>query len=387
MVQFLVKTFVKDYENTDNMKVRTNYGVFASVVSIITNIILFIVKFLIGLFAGAVSVMSDAFNNLSDALSNIISFIGIKLSERPADDDHPFGHGRLEYVTALIVAFLILMVGYEFFKSSIEAIIHPEEISFSVIPVVILAVSLLGKLFLAIFNKNIGKRIDSNVLLAAATDAVGDMYITTATIVGMIIYGIFHINIDGYVGIFVSFMILKAGFSVAMDTIKPLIGEKSDPELNKKIKNFVEKYDLIIGSHDLIVHSYGPNQYMATIHAEVPEDVDIVYCHEIIDQIEVDCKNKLGIFLTIHMDPISTGEEANEYRTIVQKCLEEIDDTLMFHDLRFVKGEKHINLIFDVVSAKRLKASEEELLRKEIQQKVHEQDGRLYTVITVDYQY
>jgi len=385
MVQFLVKTFVKDYENTDNMKVRTNYGIFASIVSIITNVILFGIKFLIGLLAGAVSVISDAFNNLSDALSNIISFVGIKLSEKPADDDHPFGHGRIEYVTALIVSFLILMVGYEFLKSSIDAIIHPTEISFSVIPVVILTLSLLGKLFLAVFNKNIGKRIDSNVLLAAATDAVGDMYITSATIIGMIVYGVFHINVDGYVGIFVSFMILKAGYSVAKDTLQPLIGEKSDPEINKKIKDFVENHEMVTGTHDLIVHSYGPNQYMATIHAEVPEDANIVRCHEAIDQIEVDCKEKLGILVTIHMDPISVGPEAQTFKEIVATSLKEIDENLKFHDFRYVNGEQHINLIFDVVSERRLKPNEEATLRQQIQDKVHGKDSRLYTVITVDY--
>jgi len=387
LTDFLVRLFVKDYKNTENADVRTRYGVFSSIICMIVNVLLFAVKLTIGLLAGAVSVVSDAFNNLSDAASNLISVVGVKIAGRPADDDHPFGHGRIEYITALIVAFLILIVGYEFLKSSIDAIFNPKDLSFSWISVIILAVSLLGKLFICLFNKRLGKKISSAVMEATATDAIGDMAITSVTILSMLIFSIFKINIDGYAGVIVSAMILWAGISVAKDTLQPLIGEQTDPDLRKKLKTFVESYEGVVGTHDLIVHSYGESHYMATIHAEVPDDANIVICHELMDRIERDCKEQLGIMLVIHMDPVSSGIEAEQYRAMIDEILKNIDETLLYHDFRFVNGEKRINLIFDVVAKTHLKPDEEAALIENINAQAKARDSRFCCVITVDYMY
>ena len=387
MIEFLIRHWVRDYENTEDAGVRTSYGIFASSVGIIVNVLLSAVKFTIGALLSSVAVMSDAVNNLSDAFSNIIAFAGIRLSMRPADDDHPFGHGRYEYITALVVALSVILVGFEFFKSSIETILHPRELKFSVIAVVILVISLSGKLFLGIFNRKIGERICSDVLKANAADAFGDMLITSVTIVSMIVFGVLHINIDGYAGVIVSVMIIYAGFSIAKDTLQPLLGERVTPELRKKIKDFVEGYEGVVGSHDLIVHSYGASNLMATIHAEVSDRTDIVEGHELMDRIERDCKKQLGIDLTIHMDPVAVGAEADAYKSMLEAVLQAVDTKLQFHDLRFVNGKNRVNLIFDVLAPTHLSAAEEGRLKEEISLKCKERDPRIECVITIDYQY
>ena len=387
MTDFLIRHFVKDHGNTEDAAVRTSYGVFASVVGIVVNLLLSAVKFTIGALVSSVSVMSDAVNNLSDGLSNVIAFAGIRLASRPADDDHPFGHGRYEYVTALIVSLLIILAGLEFLKSGIEAILHPNDLRFSVVAVTVLVISLAGKLFLGLFNRNIGRRINSDVLKANAADAFGDMLITGVTIVSMLAFGLFNINIDGYAGVIVSVMIIRAGILIAKDTLQPLIGEPVTAELRGKIKRFVEGYEGVTGSHDLIVHSYGPSTFMATIHAEIPDTTDIVKGHELMDLIERDCMEKLGILLTIHMDPVSTGPEAESYRKMLSEVLRETGEGLQFHDLRFVKGQNRINLIFDILCEKRLSPPEEEVLKKTVSDKCQERDPRFACVITIDYHF
>ena len=281
MTEFLVKHFVKDYKDVEKVSVRTAYGVLASIVGIFCNVFLFAVKFTVGLVLGSVSVTADAFNNLSDAGSSVIGFVGVKMAEKPADADHPFGHGRMEYIAALVVSFLVIEVGFTFLKDSVGRIRNPEEMSFSAVSVCILLLSIAVKLWLGLFNRKLGERIDSKVMKAVFTDAMGDVVTTGATIFSLVFFGATGINIDGFVGAGVALVVMWAGVGIARDTLEPLIGEAIDPEEYEKIKSFVESYDGIEGTHDLIVHNYGPGRSMASIHAEVPNNVDIERSHEI----------------------------------------------------------------------------------------------------------
>ena len=318
MTELLVRKFVKDYQNTGSIKVRTAYGMLSSVVGIACNVLLFAVKLVTGMLIRSVSVMSDAFNNLSDAASSVISFVGIRMAEKPADADHPFGHGRIEYITTLIVSFLVLEVGWTFLKSSFQKILHPEELIFGGLSLCILLLSIGVKLWLSFFNRRLSKRVNSSVLKATAVDSMNDVLVTAATVGSILIYRFLHWNIDGYVGVVVSGMIMYAGFNIARETVNSLIGEAGDPELYKNITEFVEGYDGIVGSHDLIVHNYGPSRSMASIHAEVPCDADIEASHEIVDRIERDAMRTMGIFLVIHMDPIDTrSEEVQQFRSML----------------------------------------------------------------------
>lgn len=349
MTEFLVKHFVKNYEEIEKVSVRTAYGVLSSAVGIFCNIVLFIVKGMSGYFLHSISVTADAFNNLSDAGSSIVGLIGVKMAEKPADKDHPFGHGRIEYIAALIVAFLVMEVGFTLFKDSIVKIKSPEELRFQIVPAVILILSVGVKLWLGLFNRKLGRRIDSKVMMAVAADAAGDVITTSATIFSIVFCQITGMNIDGFVGAGVSLVVMWAGVGIARDTLEPLIGEAVDPEEYKKITRFVERYDGILGSHDLIVHNYGPGRSMASIHAEVPNDVDIEISHEIIDRIERDAAKKLGIFLVIHMDPVETKDEhVLAVKKQIEDILEALNSGASIHDFRMVAGVKQINLIFDM---------------------------------------
>ena len=350
MTEQLVKRFVKDYKNTEDINVRTAYGVLASIVGICCNLLLFTAKIFLGVMVHSISVMADAFNNLSDAASSIIGFIGVKMAQKPADDHHPFGHGRIEYISAFIVAFLVIQVGFSLFKNSISKIREPQEMIFNSIFVVILLLSIGVKLWLGMFNKALGKRIHSTVMMATAADSLGDVASTSATILSLLVFGVFDVNIDGIVGLVVSVAVMVGGVNIAKDTLAPLIGEAIDPKIYKEIKDFVEQYDGIVGTHDLIVHNYGPSRSMASIHAEVPSDENIEVSHEIVDRIERDCFRKLGVFLVIHMDPVEThNEEINAIKEEVAHILARLDSRLEFHDLRVVEGNQRSNLIFDLV--------------------------------------
>lgn len=294
MTEFLVKHFIKDYQDVEKVSVRTAYGVLASVVGIFCNVFLFAVKFTVGLVLNSVSVTADAFNNLSDAGSSIIGFVGVKMAEKPADADHPFGHGRMEYIAALVVSFLVIEVGFTFLKDSVGKIRNPEEMTFSLISVLILLLSIAVKLWLGLFNRKLGEWIDSKVMKAVFADSMGDVITTGATVLSLVFLGVTGINIDGIVGAGVALVVMWAGVGIARDTLEPLIGEAIDPEVYRKIKKFVESYDGIEGTHDLIVHNYGPGRSMASIHAEVPNDVDIEKSHEIIDRIEREAARQIG---------------------------------------------------------------------------------------------
>lgn len=385
MTDLLVKMFVKNYEDTDNISIRTAYGVLASGVGIACNVLLSLAKMMVGMLLHSVSVMADAFNNLSDAGSSIIGLVGVKMAEKPADEDHPFGHGRIEYVAALIVAFLVIEVGFTFFKDSISKIRHPEELRFQMVSIVILGMSILVKLWLGMFNKKLGKKIDSQVMMATAADSLGDVIATAATVVSILFWKVTGINIDGFVGLGVSLVVMWAGIGIARDTLEPLIGEATTPEDYRRIKKFVEKYDGIMGSHDLIVHNYGPGRSMASIHAEVPNNVSIEVSHEIIDRIERDAAKELGIFLVIHMDPLETEDQTVlKVRKKTEKAVEELDSRCSIHDFRMVKGEDQMNLIFDLVVPREYSEKKGDELMIRVIERMQEIDKRYQCVITLE---
>jgi cation diffusion facilitator family transporter len=385
MTEFLVRTFVKDYKKTEDTQVRTRYGLMASIVGICCNVLLFSAKLLVGMLVNSISVTADAFNNLSDAASSVIGFIGVKMAGKPADEDHPFGHGRMEYIAAFIVAFLVIQVGFSFLKTSIGKIIHPEEMTFKAVSVAILLLSVCVKLWMAFFNNTLAKRIQSAVMKATAADSLGDVVTTSATILSILVYGIWGLNIDGIIGIAVSVIVMWAGVKIAKDTLTPLIGEPIDPKLYVEITEFVESYDGIIGSHDLIVHNYGPSRSMASIHAEVPNDVDIEVSHEIIDAIEREAVRKFGIFLVIHMDPVETKDSrVMEFGNMLDHVLQEIDTRISFHDFRMVEGKNKINLIFDLVVPREYNRKKKDWLKEEVTKKVTEIDKRCCLIITAE---
>lgn len=385
MTEFLIRHFVKDYKETEKISVRTAYGVLASIVGIFCNVFLFAAKFVIGLVVHSVSVTADAFNNLSDAGSSIISFVGVKMAEKPADKDHPFGHGRIEYIAALVVSFLVLEVGFTFLKDSIGRIRTPESLNFQAVSVAVLILSVAVKLWLGLFNRKLGEKIDSKVMMAVFTDSMGDVITTSATILSLIFFAATGINIDGFVGAGVALVVMWAGVGIARDTLEPLIGQAIDPEVYEQIKHFVERYDGIEGTHDLIVHNYGPGRSMASIHAEVPNDVDIEQSHEIIDRIEREAAKELGLFLVIHMDPVETKDEnVLAVREDAVEFLKELDPACTLHDFRVVHGEKQINLIFDMVVPIDYNDEKKEELKKQLAERLKKKDARYECVITVE---
>lgn len=385
MTDFLVKRFVKDYKEIDKMSVRTSYGVLASIVGIFCNVFLFVAKFFVGSLMRSVSVMADGFNNLSDAGSSIISFVGVKMASKPADEEHPFGHGRMEYIVALVVSFLVIDVGLSFFKDSIGRIQSPLELQFHPIAMGILCLSVGVKFWLGLFNKKLGKKIDSKVMLAAGADAMGDMIATTVTIISALVYHFFEINIDGFVGIGVSLVVMWAGIGIARDTLEPLLGEAVPKEIYEKITTFVESYEGVCGTHDLIVHNYGPGRSMASLHAEVPNDVDIEVSHEIIDKIERDALKVLGIFLVIHMDPIEMKKEDTlRARNQLEEMLKVLDPKVSIHDFRMVDGEEQKNLIFDMVVPIQYDKEKRKLLCQETRKRMSDIDARYQCVIAVE---
>ena len=385
MTEFLVNKFIKDSANIESTEVRTRYGMLASVVGIFCNVLLFSVKLAIGLILSSLAVTADAFNNLSDAASSIISFVGVKMAGKPADAEHPFGHGRIEYIAALIVSFLVIEVGFTFFKSSISKIMHPEEITFDPVPFIILILSILVKLWMAFFNNKLGKRIDSKVMLATAADSLGDVITTSATVISIVICHFTSINVDAIAGLIVSGIVIWSGVSIAKDTLAPLIGQRVPSELYQKITDMVESYEGIVGAHDLIVHNYGPNRSMATIHAEVPNDVSIEASHEIIDRIERDAKKELNILLVIHMDPVEMrDEEVLELRDKTSHIVHALDPELHFHDFRVLKENEQKNLIFDLVVPDSYTEKDANRVMHQLIALLHEMEKNVDCIITLD---
>ncbi|MGN0553341.1 MAG: cation diffusion facilitator family transporter [Oscillospiraceae bacterium] len=385
MIKFLVKKFVKNYEKTDDKKVRENYSVLGGVLGGICNIFLFAVKLFIGMAMKSIAIMSDAFNNLSDMGSCCVAVIGAKMSNRKPDREHPYGHGRLEYISSLIVAFLIMLVGFELFKSSFDKILHPEEIVFSLPMTIILALSLLVKLWMYFAYSYIGKTINSTVMKATARDSVNDVISTSAVILATIIGYFLPFSIDGYIGVVVAVYIMYGGFNLTKETIDLLLGTPPSEELINSISDEVMKAEEICGIHDLIVHDYGPGRTFASVHAEVPENSDIVHVHEIIDEIEREVSDKLGISLVIHMDPVADKDEfVLGLKKLVLDTATGIDKSCAIHDFRITNGDKNINAIFDIVIRDKYDEDERRKVVEELKKRVAEEDPRLNLVITID---
>lgn len=346
---FLVKKFVKNPEEVSDIKVRESYANLAGVIGILTNSLLFIIKLSVGLIANSVSILADAFNNLSDAASSIITIVGFKMANKPADAEHPFGHGRIEYITAMIVSFMVMLVGIQFVKTSFQKIINPTSVTFEFLPFILLLISIGFKFWLSIFNKAIGTKINSSTLKATATDAMGDVFTSTTVVISFLLSKFTTIPLDGYIGIIVALAIVYSGFSLIKETLSPLLGEPPDPVLVSNITDMVMSYDNITGIHDLVVHNYGPGRIMASIHAEIPSNIDIMEIHHIIDTAEREISKKLNLYLVIHMDPICVDtDEIVEARKIVEDVLHKYDDVKSFHDFRVVGEQDKKNLIFDI---------------------------------------
>jgi len=346
---FLAKRFIKNYNNISDVKVRSAYANLAGIVGIVINLMLFIIKLSVGLLSNSVSILADAFNNLSDAASSIITIIGFKMANKPADAEHPFGHGRIEYITAMIVSFIVMLVGIQFVKTSFQRIVNPTLVTFELLPFILLLISIGFKFWLSKFNKSIGNKINSSTLKATATDAMGDVFTSTTVVISFLISKFTTLPIDGYIGIIVALAIVYSGFSLIKETLSPLLGEPPDPVLVSDITDMVMSYDNITGIHDLIVHNYGPGRIMASIHAEIPSNIDIMEIHNIIDTAEREISKKLNIYLVIHMDPICVDtDEIIEARNMVKDVLNKYEEVKSFHDFRVVGENNNKNLIFDI---------------------------------------
>ena len=387
MVNLLVKLFVKDYKNTGDQKVRRRYGFFGGIVGIILNILLFAMKLFAGILSGALSITADAFNNLSDAGSSTVSLLGFKMAGKPADDDHPFGHGRFEYISGLAISAIILVIGFDLAKNSVMRIASPEPAEFSVLIVVILAVSILVKLWMCYMNRTLGRRIDSASMKATAADSLNDVIATGAVLAGLLIGHFFNVNIDAWMGLLVALFIVYSGIMTARDSLSPLLGQAPDPEFVREIEELVLSHECIIGIHDLIIHNYGPGRSMISLHAEVPSDADLITTHDSIDHIEMDVRKRFGCDITIHMDPINTSDElTNSIRKRVDELLRSIDPALTEHDMRVVTGPTHTNIIFEVALPHHIKMSPEQLARR-IRHDVHEMDENYFAVVSVEPMY
>ena len=384
---FLVKRFVKNYDNVSDVKVRSAYANLAGIVGIVTNLMLFIIKLSVGLFSNSVSILADAFNNLSDAASSIITIIGFKMANKPADAEHPFGHGRIEYITAMIVSFMVMLVGLQFVKTSFQKIINPTPVTFELWPFILLLISIGFKFWLSKFNKYIGNKINSSTLKATATDAMGDVFTSTTVVISFLISKFTTLPIDGYIGIVVALAIVYSGFSLIKETLSPLLGEPPDPVLVSDITDMVMSYENITGIHDLIVHNYGPGRIMASIHAEIPSNIDIMEIHHIIDTAEREISKKLNIYLVIHMDPICVDtDEIIEARNMVQDVLSKYEEVKSFHDFRVVGDHDKKNLIFDIEVCPKCLANESSSsqLLSNIEKDIKKKSPEYRCVITVD---
>ena len=384
----IIKKFIKDSENVENEEVRNKYGTVAGIVGIVSNLLLFILKFSIGFLSGSIAITADAFNNFTDMASSALTMIGFKLASMPADEEHPFGHGRLEYLSALVVAFMVMFVGIKFVQTSFERIMNPVAVQFSLIPFILLLCSMAVKFWLGRFNKIVGEKIDSSALKAVAVDAMGDVFTSGCVVLSYLIAKFTAFPLDGYVGIVVSLIILYAGFSLIKETVSPLLGEAPDAEMVDAIVNGLLEYNIISGVHDLIIHNYGVGRCIASVHAEVPCNIDIMEIHEVIDDAEKELSKKLNIHLVIHMDPIAVEDEDYiQTRTELARIIARNEKIESMHDLRIVgKGDKK-NLVFDVVVDGDLSHSEEEELKNWVNDEIQKIHPNYNCVILVDKNY
>ena len=382
-MNLLVKLFIKNYKNVEDSKVRESYGVLTGIVGIILNVLLFAGKLAVGLISNSVSVTADAFNNISDAGSSVISMVGFKLSNKPVDKKHPFGHGRMEYLSGLIVSMIIIFVGFELIVSSVEKIFTPEEIDVSVVALVVLGVSVLVKLWMFAYNFVLSKRISSAGMRATAFDSISDAVATTVVLAGSLVFKYTGVNIDAYAGVVVALFVTFTGLKSAKETVDLLVGSAPSPEFIHEITDFVLSYDMVYGVHDLIVHNYGVGRELVSLHVEVPCNIDIMHIHEQIDEIENALTEKFHVHAVIHMDPIEVDDQTvNEIRAVVKGVTSELYPTLSMHDFRVVNGKKNVNCVFDIVVPYEYK--DEEKVAEDIKEKVKEKNARLNCVISTD---
>ena len=385
MIGFLRKKLERKYESITAPAARAVVGKVSGVAGICANLLLFAGKLLVGMLSGAVSVMADAMNNLSDASSSVVTLIGFRLAEKPADADHPYGHARYEYLSGLAVAAMIVVIGFELAKTSVEKIITPEAIAFSPLMVAVLIGSILVKLWLALFNGKLGRMIASATLEATATDSRNDCIATGAVLIAAVVEYFTNWRIDGFVGLGVALFILYSGAMLARQTISPLLGEAASPELRALIVDYVGRQPMVLGYHDLMVHDYGPGQRFATLHVEMDTKVDPLKCHELIDDMERECLESHNIHLVIHYDPVVTDDPViNRMQEACCRILKEMDVRLCIHDFRMVRGAEHTNLIFDVSLPEQWKGKEKQIKNTLETTLSEEEQQRIYTVITFD---
>lgn len=387
MFKLLVKLFVKDYKNHKNPVVRERYGLLSSIVGIILNIILSLAKLLIGALTSSIAITADAVNNLSDAGSCVVTLVGFKMAGIKPDKEHPFGHGRIEYIAALIVGFIVELMGFELIKSSVDKIKNPEELTFSIPAVIVLLISIFGKLWLALFNRYLGKTISSPALSAVVTDSLSDICATSFTLLALILSRFTSLPLDGIFGIVVALFIMYSGYGILKETIGIILGVPPSKELVDKIVELIKEHDGVIDIHDLVIHSYGENRLFGSVHVEVPADFDILEAHDNMDHIEREVLEKYGINLVVHMDPLVVNDERiRVLRDLTYGTVKEFDEVLSIHDFRVVEGPKHTNLIFDLVIPFDYKLSADELKVK-IAELMKEHNRNYYVVITVEYSY
>ena len=384
MITLLSKLIIKDYKDFENSNVRLGYGILCGAIGILFNILLFTGKLIAGTLTGSIGITADAFNNLSDAGSSAITLVGFRLSGTKADKEHPFGHGRFEYIAGLIVSMAILLMGFELGKTSIDKIIHPEAVTFSYLAVGVLIASILTKLYMFFYNRGIGKKIDSPAMRATAMDSFSDVAATSTVLLSTLIGKWTGLKIDGYAGLLVALFICYTGIRAAKETVSPLLGQSPTQEFVEKIEHIVMEQEGVIGVHDLVVHDYGPGRRMISLHAEVPADGNLILLHDAVDNLEKHLRKECGCEAVIHMDPVEmNNDETNRLRAETRAIIAQIDKRLTLHDFRVVAGPTHTNLVFDIVVPFDFSMTDE-AVKSAISERIHALEGTCYAVIDID---
>lgn len=387
MISLFAKFFIGDSNDTSSPQIRQKYGVLCGAVGIFLNIVLFAGKFLAGIISNSIAITADAFNNLSDAGSSLVTLFGFRMAGQKPDPDHPFGHGRIEYLSGFLVSIAILFMAFELVRTSIDKIIHPQPVTFSILSVIILLISILVKVYMAYYNKRIGKKIDSTAMNATALDSLSDVLATSVVLIATLVGNYTSLQIDGYCGVIVGLFIFYAGYSAAKDTISPLLGQPPNPEFVRNVEDIVMSYDLVLGIHDMVVHDYGPGRVMLSLHAEVSADGDILILHDMIDNIEHRLHDELHCEAVIHMDPIITNDEqTNTLKKQVTNFLDTNYPEVCFHDFRIVKGPTHTNILFDIVVPFDYKYCDDEIITS-LKQELNKINNTYHAIIQIDRAY
>ncbi|MEA4873926.1 cation diffusion facilitator family transporter [Anaerorhabdus sp.] len=387
MINFLVKRFVKNYNDIENEKVRSSYGTLSSLVGIVCNVLLFAVKLTLGFLTNSIAITSDAFNNLSDSASCIVTLFGYKLAAKPADRDHPFGHGRIEYIVSFIISVIILLVGFELFKTSVDKLLNPEPIIYSTVVLISLILSIFVKLWMSLFNRTLGKKINNSAMIATSKDSLNDVIATSATMIALVGSLFTTLPLDGAMGILVSIFVFISGIGIIRSTIDELIGQPVEKELVDKIKAIILANPKILGIHDLIIHNYGPGNMIGSVHVEVDCTQDFLVIHDLVDEIERRIEKELHIIMTIHMDPIQIDDVVvNSHKELMKEIIASIDPKLSMHDFRVVIGPTHTNLIFDLQVPFEFYLTADEI-KNRIDTELTKREDNIYTVITFEHGY